>query len=78
MRMYRGRDNRPADKPKKQRARLLKAECDGEGCGYTVRITAKWVDEIGAPHCPKHGAMSIDRGEGGEVEAQAEPVGESV
>ena len=43
----RGRDNRPADRPKKQRARLLKAECDGEGCGYTVRITAKWVDEFG-------------------------------
>ena len=49
----RGRDNRPADRPKKQRARLLKAECDGEGCGYTVRITAKWVDDIGAPHLPE-------------------------
>jgi hypothetical protein len=70
----RGRDNRPADRPKKQRARLLKAECGGDGCGYTVRITAKWVDEIGAPLCPKHGAMSIDRSEGDEVEA----VGESV
>src|SRR5271154_1537699 len=35
----RGRDNRPADRPKKQRTRLLKAECDGDGggCGYTVR-----------------------------------------
>ena len=45
----RGRDNRPADQPKKQKARLLKAECGGEGCGYTLRITAKWVDDIGAP-----------------------------
>ena len=71
----RGRDNRPADQPKKQRARLLKAECEGEGCGYTVRITAKWVDDIGAPHCPKHGAMGVDRGEGA---AEIAPVGEAV
>jgi hypothetical protein len=52
----RGRDNRPADRPKKQRTRLLKAECEGDGCGYTVRVTAKWVDEVGPPHCPNHGA----------------------
>ena len=70
----RGRDNRPADRPKKQRTRLLKAECDGDGCGYTVRITAKWVDEIGAPLCPKHGVMSIDRGDDAEAEAVAESV----
>jgi hypothetical protein len=70
----RGRDNRPADRPKKQRARLLKAECGDEGCGYTVRITAKWVDEIGAPVCPKHGAMNVERPDGGEVEAVAENV----
>ena len=63
----RGRDNRPADQPKKQRTRLLKAECGGAGCGYTVRITAKWVDDIGAPLCPKHGAMTVDRPEGDEV-----------
>ena len=35
----------------------MKAECGGEGCGYTLRITAKWVDDIGAPLCPRHGAM---------------------
>ena len=70
----RGRDNRPADTPKKQRTRLLKAECGGDGCGYTVRITAKWVDDIGAPLCPKHGAMAVDRGEDAEVEAVAESV----
>jgi hypothetical protein len=58
-----GRDNRPADQPKKQRTRLLKAECAGDGCGYTVRITAKWVDEIGPPLCPRHGAMAVDRAE---------------
>ena len=65
----RGRDNRPADQPKKQRARLLKAECDGEGCGYTVRITAKWVDDIGAPLCPRHGAMGVDRPEAAEAQS---------
>jgi hypothetical protein len=78
----RGRDNKPADRPKKQKARLLKAECEGDGCGYTVRITAKWVDEIGAPLCPKHGAMRVERGDddeetgeaAGEVEAERESV----
>jgi hypothetical protein len=71
----RGRDNRPADQPKKQRARLLKAECSGPGCGYTVRITAKWVDDLGPPHCPRHGPMAIDRGQAVEVEAVAGAVG---
>ena len=74
----RGRDNRPADRPKKQRARLLKAECGGKGCGYTVRITAKWVDEIGAPICPKHGAMNVERRDGGEDSGEVEVVAESV
>jgi hypothetical protein len=36
----------------------LKAECGD--CGYTVRVTRKWVDDAGAPHCPKHGAMQVD------------------
>jgi hypothetical protein len=55
--------SRPADKPKKQGTRMLKAECKQDECGYTVRLTAKWVDEIGPPHCPKHGAMTVDRNE---------------
>lgn len=38
----------------KQTTRLLKCQCDI--CGYTVRVTRKWLD-IGAPHCPDHGAM---------------------
>lgn len=42
---------------KKQSTRLLKATCD---CGYTVRITRKWVDEVGAPHCPVHGEMELE------------------
>lgn len=46
--------------PRKQRARLLKAEC--RECGYTVRVTSKWLD-VGPPHCPNHGAMAADGGD---------------
>jgi hypothetical protein len=46
-----------ADRPKKQTTRMLKAECLGRGCGYTVRVAARWITECGPPHCPKHGAM---------------------
>ena len=48
------------DRPKKQRARMLKAHCDVEGCQYLVRVAAKPVKEIGPPHCPKHGAMTVE------------------
>jgi hypothetical protein len=55
---------RPVAQPKKQGARMLKAECIAETtdgiCGYTVRITRRWVETIGAPHCPRHGAMTLD------------------
>lgn len=34
--------------PKKQTTRMLKAECT---CGYTVRLSQKWVD-VGVPSCP--------------------------
>lgn len=34
---------------KKQTTRLVKAECE---CGYNVRVTRKWLEEIGAPICP--------------------------
>ncbi|PZQ21155.1 MAG: transcription elongation protein SprT [Sphingopyxis macrogoltabida] len=50
----------------KQSARLLKAIClsdrEGESCGYTVRITKKWVNELGAPCCPVHGPMTMEEG----------------
>jgi hypothetical protein len=49
----------PIDGHKKQATRYLKAECEDDGCGYTVRVVSKWVNEIGPPHCPKHGAMSV-------------------
>lgn len=42
--------------PPKQTTRLIKCVCGG--CGYTVRTTQKWLD-VGAPHCPEHGAMEV-------------------
>ncbi len=42
---------------KKQTTRLLKVEC--EECGYTARITRKWLDALGAPICPIHGQMGV-------------------
>ena len=41
----------PADGDKKQSTRLLKVQCPDEECGYTVRVTAKWL-EVGFPTCP--------------------------
>jgi hypothetical protein len=32
------------------RTRLLKAICGD--CAYTVRVTRRWLDELGAPLCP--------------------------
>ncbi len=37
--------------PKKQGTRQLLAEC-AVGSGYKVRLTRKWIDELGAPICP--------------------------
>lgn len=37
--------------PGKQSARLVKVECPE--CGYIARVTRKWLDEVGAPICPK-------------------------
>lgn len=39
---------------KKQTTRMVKAECQ---CGYVVRLSKKWIEEVGWPHCPKHGEM---------------------
>lgn len=35
---------------KKQSTRLLKCEC--QNCGYTARVTKKWIAEAGTPLCP--------------------------
>lgn len=44
---------------KKQTTRMFKCECkcggEDNACGYMVRISRKWIDEIGVPRCPKHG-----------------------
>jgi hypothetical protein len=52
---------RPVAAPKKQTARMLKAVCECDGCGYTVRLARKWIVEVGPPICPKHGvAMTVE------------------
>jgi hypothetical protein len=56
-----GRDNKgPADRPKKQGTRMLKATCRDESCAFVVRVAATPVREIGPPHCPRHGEMLIE------------------
>jgi hypothetical protein len=35
---------------KKQSTRMIKCEC--EWCGYIVRTSNKWIEEMGAPICP--------------------------
>jgi hypothetical protein len=56
--------------PKKQTTRMLKAEC--RDCGYTVRVARKWLEEVGAPHCPAHGEMTAEIPEDEEGEGEAE------
>ncbi|WP_232295873.1 MULTISPECIES: transcription elongation protein SprT [Ralstonia] len=43
--------------PKKQTRRHIKCKCGS--CGYTARTSRKWLDLVGAPLCPKHGAMAV-------------------
>lgn len=45
---------------KKQGTRLIKCECSK--CGYVVRTTRKWLDEVGPPRCgvAAHGVMEAD------------------
>ncbi|MCG8450025.1 MAG: hypothetical protein MI725_10670 [Pirellulales bacterium] len=48
----------PTDKDKRTRqtARLLKVAC--QECGYVVRVSRKWLEGVGPPHCPLHGPMT--------------------
>lgn len=39
--------------------RMVKCVCDT--CGFTCRTTRKWLDDVGAPHCPEHGELTIDK-----------------
>jgi hypothetical protein len=67
------------DRPKKQRVRMLKAACATDSCGYTVRVAASWVRDVGPPHCPQHGAMSVDLpAESDDEPGAPEEPGESV
>lgn len=59
---------RPVAAPKKQTNRQLKAECIEDGCGYTCRLTRKWIVEVGPPICPKHMLPMICEGVGGDDE----------
>jgi hypothetical protein len=44
---------------KKQYSRPVKCAC--RNCGYTVHTTRKWLNLAGAPLCPKHGRMHIEK-----------------
>lgn len=46
--------------PKKQTTRMIKAVCTEDDCGYTARLTRKWIDALGAPICPAHGVMTCE------------------
>lgn len=52
--------------PKKQTTRMIKASCTedhgGEPCGYQVRLTRKWIEEVGAPICPRHNLPMVCEG----------------
>ena len=43
---------------KTQGTRMIKMSC--EECGYIARTSQKWIDEVGALHCPNHGEMEVD------------------
>jgi hypothetical protein len=47
---------------KKQTTRMLKATCEYDGCGYTVRLSKKWAVKLGAC-CPLHGVIEVDGAE---------------
>ena len=55
--------------PKKQTTRMIKCEC--AECGYTARVARKWLEDVGAPHCPEHGEMKVDGVEEGAELAEA-------
>ena len=42
---------------KKQSTRMVKSTC--ATCGYVARTTRKWINDVGAPHCPAHGEMNV-------------------
>lgn len=41
--------------PKPQTGRMLKLKC--KECGLVARMSRKWIDDVGAVHCPDHGEL---------------------
>ncbi len=58
--------------PKKQTTRMLKIECPG--CGCIVRMTQKWLDEVGPPVCACGEQMYLE----GEAPVPKEPESEDL
>ena len=67
-------DGGSSNQKKKQTTRMLKASCtadvDGEPCGYTVRLSKKWAQKLGAC-CPAHGALEVEGADDGPEEQDA-------
>jgi len=60
---------------KKQSTRMLKATCtadvDGQPCGYTVRLSKKWAQKLGAC-CPAHGALEVEGADGAPADDESD------
>jgi len=50
-----------SSKPKTQGTRMLKVVC--QECGCVVRMTRKWLDEVGEPTCGCGGKMVEEEAE---------------
>jgi hypothetical protein len=51
--------NSHSGRRKPQYSRQIKCACTN--CGYTVHTTDKWLKLAGAPLCPNHGRMEIEK-----------------
>jgi hypothetical protein len=52
---------------KKQSTRMLKVECNRKECGCVLRMTKKWLEDVGAPRCGCGGTMTcVDLEDEGE------------
>lgn len=49
---------------KKQSTRMLKVECQRKECGCILRMTKKWIEEVGTPRCACGGTMREEEVEG--------------
>jgi hypothetical protein len=52
-------------------ARMVKMICTE--CGYVARASRKWIEALGAVHCPLHGQMAVEQAE--RKAADAAPCG---